>query len=623
MSETNTKIKFQVEGIQALRDDMSKILKDTITQSKLLIDTNKEFIGVVKQQIDLLKERRDLMNPVNGSQIPSVSNVAPNFIPPRVNTPGDPQSQTRVAPGYIDGLNVPGADQPITRNQAEIKRTVRQLAQAILDQKKLVDGTKDYIAQQQQLLERTKDVNEKKLIKEEINAAKKALREDQGDLRDLTRQREQARLNIDGSSEQKEKQGLNIGKLQSLGAAMLINPLNTRDPFQGGIDMGQDASSVMMLSGGKMGWYGLALGAVVGLGKMQYDMLTDIETPAAKMARLQGERPEKYLDFRRNKYASIGVGRAEMLENRAELLKALGRDSSNDLTGLLALQKGFDVSSGDLLGLARTGRGENDFNMSRVFSGLYTGLQYAGLGKEKTEALIPDYLKLLTELGQEQLSTLGEVNSGINTRLITALSGESRLQSPEALRTAIQSITKGLSEAPTPQLEALQFRSISKAFPGKSYWDIEKIRQAPLAEGNEQYLPEYMRSIKSMTSSRTEFEMAVSAAFKLSPLIAESVVEAFNKGDFDQLTKEIKPGLSQDDILKRAGEAVNRFDRVVGEFENFKTGLLTEDTSNAITRIANSLEKLGQDKKISTSDALKTPLGPAYTSIMALYSLFK
>ena len=594
MSETNTKIKFQVEGIQALRDDMSKVLKDTITQSKLLIDTNKEFIGVVRQQIDLLKERRDLMNPVNGSQISPVSNIAPNFIPPRVNVPGENQSQTRVAPGYIDGLNVPGADQPITRNQAEIKRTIRQLSQAILDQKKLVDGTKEYIAQQQQLLERTKDVNEKRLIKEEINAAKKALREDQGELRDLTRQREQERLNVNDSSEQKEKQGLNIGKLQSFGAAMLINPLSSKDPFQGAMGMGQNASSAMMMAGGKMGWAGLALGAAIGLGKMQYDMIAEMEPPAAKMARLQGGRPESYLDISRNKYASIGVGRAEMLENRAELLKALGRDSSVDLTGLLALQKGFDVSSGDLLGLARTGRGEKDFNMSRVFSGLYTGLQYAGLGKEKTEALIPDYLKLLTELGQEQLSTLGEVSSGVNTRLIAALSGESRLQSPEALRTAIQGITRGLSEAPTPQLEALQFRAISKAFPGKSYWDIEKIRQAPLAEGNEQYLPEYMRSIKSMTSSGTEFEMAVSAAFKLSPLIAESVVKAFNKGDFDQLTKEIKPGLSQDDILKRATDAVSRFEKAVAEFEDIKTGEITKGVSDGVSGVVEVLSKINE-----------------------------
>lgn len=599
----DSKIKFSVEGIQVLRDDMSKVLKDTITQSKLLIETNKEFVGILQQQIKLLRERKELMGPT-GSSVVSGSSATPS------------------SSGTITGLNVPGTDQPITRNQGEIKRTVQQLSQAILDQKKLVDGTKDYIQQQKQLLEKTHDVNQKKAIQDEIREAKKALLEDQGDLRDLQRKREQANLEArEVTKGEPGKPGPNLrpSMIQSLGTAMLINPINSSDPVQGAMGAGQNISSMMMMSGGKMGWVGLGLGLTVGLAGAQIQLLKEIMPHASRVARLRGGQVEDYLESN-NKYSDLGYTRSQVLENRAGAIKALGIDSSSNLSTMLALQKGFDVSQGDLTGLMRAGRGDKNFDLQRVFSNTYAGLQYAGLGKEKTEAFIPEYLKILTELGQKQLESLGKVDYGVNTRILSVFSSAgNRLRNPDTVRGVVNDFYQGLTNASSPQVEALQFQALGKAFPGKSLWQLEKIREEPFSESNMKYTEGFLQNLKGVSSSKEDLERIISQVFfgGGKKNLSEEIATLLNKpgGIFDIKKVLDEQGITQQQVYERALGAVDRFDKLVAKWEEVKFTNATEKLSTAMDDLA---EKLGRvnlfiDKKVNTQSVLRGFMTPGIT----------
>ena len=584
----DSKIKFSVEGIQVLRDDMSKVLKDTITQSKLLIETNKEFVGILQQQIKLLRERKELMGPT-GSSVVSGSSATPS------------------SSGTITGLNVPGTDQPITRNQGEIKRTVQQLSQAILDQKKLVDGTKDYIQQQKQLLEKTHDVNQKKAIQDEIREAKKALLEDQGDLRDLQRKREQANLEareVTKGAPGKPGPNLRPSMIQSLGTAMLINPINSSDPVQGAMGAGQNISSTMMMSGGKMGWVGLGLGLGLGLAGAQVQLLREIMPHASRVARLRGGQVESYLE-RNNKYSDLGYTRSQVLENRAGAIKALGIDSSSDLSTMLALQKGFDVSQGDLTGLMRAGRGDKNFDLQRVFSNTYAGLQYAGLGKEKTEAFIPEYLKILTELGQKQLESLGKVDYGVNTRILSVFSSAgNRLRNPDTVRGVVNDFYQGLTNASSPQVEALQFQALGKAFPGKSLWQLEKVREEPFSESNMKYTEEFLQNLKGVSSSKEDLERIISQVFfgGGKKNLSEEIATLLNKpgGIFDIKKALDEQGITQQQVYERALGAVDRFDKLVAKWEEVKFTNATEKLSTAMDDLAEKLSSVNLfiDKKV-------------------------
>ena len=599
----DSKIKFSVEGIQVLRDDMSKVLKDTITQSKLLIETNKEFVGILQQQIKLLRERKELMGPT-GSSVVSGSSATPS------------------SSGTITGLNVPGTDQPITRNQGEIKRTVQQLSQAILDQKKLVDGTKDYIQQQKQLLEKTHDVNQKKAIQDEIREAKKALLEDQGDLRDLQRKREQANLEareVTKGAPGKPGPSLRPSMIQSLGTAMLINPINSSDPVQGAMGAGQNISSMMMMSGGKMGWVGLGLGLGVGLAGAQVQLLREIMPHASRVARLRGGQVESYLESN-NRYSDLGYTRSQVLENRAGAIKALGIDSSSNLSTMLALQKGFDVSQGDLTGLMRAGRGDKNFDLQRVFSNTYAGLQYAGLGKEKTEAFIPEYLKILTELGQKQLESLGKVDYGVNTRILSVFSSAgNRLRNPDTVRGVVNDFYQGLTNASSPQVEALQFQALGKAFPGKSLWQLEKIREEPFSKSNMKYTEEFLQNLKGVSSSKEDLERTISQVFfgGGKKNLSEEIATLLNKpgGIFDIKKVLDEQGITQQQVYERALGAVDRFDKPVAKWEEVKFTNATEKLSTAMDDLA---EKLGRvnlfiDKKVNIQSVLRGFMTPGIT----------
>lgn len=582
----DSKIKFSVEGIQVLRDDMSKVLKDTITQSKLLIETNKEFVGILQQQIKLLRERRELMGPTGSSVVSGGSAISPPS-------------------GTITGLNVPGTDQPITRNQGEIKRTIQQLSQAILDQKRLVDGTKDYIQQQKQLLEKTHDVNQRKVIQDEIREAKKALNEDQGDLRELQRKREQA--NLDAREAPKRAPGgsnIRPSMIQSLGTAMLINPINSSDPVQGAMGAGQNISSMMMMSGGKMGWVGLGLGLGVGLAGAQVQLLREIMPHASRVARLRGGQLESYLESN-NRYSDLGYTRSQVLENRAGAIKALGIDSSSNLSTMLALQKGFDVSQGDLTGLMRAGRGDKNFDLQRVFSNTYAGLQYAGLGKEKTEAFIPEYLKILTELGQKQLESLGKVDYGVNTRILSVFSSAgNRLRNPDTVRGVVNDFYQGLTNASSPQVEALQFQALGKAFPGKSLWQLEKIREEPFSESNMKYTEGFLQNLKGVSSSKEDLERTISQVFfgGGKKNLSEEIATLLNKpgGIFDIKKVLDEQGITQQQVYERALGAVDRFDKLVAKWEEVKFTNATEKLSTAMDDLAEKLDlvNLSIDKKV-------------------------
>ena len=583
----DSKIKFSIEGLQTLRDEMAKVYRESVAQSKLLLDSNKEFVVVLQSQIKLLQERRDLLGPPPSSTASNPSNN--QYLPPTVT-------------GTVTGLNNPGSDQPITRTQSEIKRTVRELSQAILDQKKLVDGTKEYIKDQKQLLEGTSDPRKRKGIQSEIDAAKLALRQDQGDLKELQRQREQARLNP-GTSPNQQGPNLRPSMIQGLGTAMLINPLNSQDPVQGAVGMGQNLSSMMMMAGGKMGWVGLGLGLGVGIAGAQVQLLKDVMPAAARMSRLTGSGINSFLE-RNNEFSELGYTRSQVLENRAAALKALGQDSSSNLSTMLALQKGFDVSQGDLTGLMRAGRGDKNFDLQRVFSNTYAGLQYAGLGKQKTEAFIPEYLKILTELGQKQLETLGKVDYGVNTRVLSVISGAGeRLQNPDTARGVLNKLYQGLTSAQTPQVEALQFQALSKAFPGKSLLGLEMIREEPFSKDGMKYTEAMMQNIKNYSVSKDDRIRNISNIFGTNLNLSAELSNLFDKpgGIFDVQKKlEENKGITEQEVYKRALGAADKFDVLLAKWENVKWGEATTDLINILDKTSSILNKV--DKALSAAD---------------------
>ena len=68
----------------------------------------------------------------------------------------------------------------------------------------------------------------------------------------------------------------------------------------------------------------------------------------------------------------------------------------------------------------------------------------------------------------------------LNSTIIASIAalGE-EFQNPEVLRYVVQGLKSGLMQAATPQVEALQYSSLSQFAPNASLWQLEKMRANP------------------------------------------------------------------------------------------------------------------------------------------------
>ena len=103
-------------------------------------------------------------------------------------------------------------------------------------------------------------------------------------------------------------------------------------------------------------------------------------------------------------------------------------------------------------------------------------------------------MKILVSLNEKQLESQGEVNTALNGKIIAALSGiDDSMKNPQFLAGALDKFYAGLSNASSPQVEALQYETLSQIAPNASLWQLEKMRQNPLE--NIDYLRGFIQNL--------------------------------------------------------------------------------------------------------------------------------
>lgn len=582
---SDSKIRFSVEGIQELKGAMGSVLKETALQAKLIEASNKEFTKNLQQQIELLKQRKSLLTETPSGAINS-----------NVNLPSTPTSSSSQETSSVET-----AFQTTKKSTRELQQLLVSLNRKIVEQKRWVTETQDDVQKRKELMQKANYAN-KDQATAEYKASLKALKDDRKRLRDLKDEKDDVSLDLKEAARRdrfrdKDK-GLTPSMVQSFAMSNLINPITSRDPINAATSTAQNVSASMMMAGGKMGWIGLGLGLGVAVAGAQTQLLREIMPSASRIAKQRGGKADDYINYGRNEYAELGFDRKTVLENQASIISSLGRNNLVALKSSLGIQAGFDVSQQDLSGVMRAGRGDSNFDLGRTFTKLYNGLR-VGLGKEKTEAFIPEYLRILTEQGQKQLESLGKVDFGINTRFMTFLSGGSdRLKNPDTLRSVMGQVYGGLTNASTPQVEALQYQTLSKLFPGKSLWELQKKREAPLESGNESYLPEFIKNLRTVSSSQEEFERNISNVFGIGKNIASDLGKDWGKEGWEtRFKKEIGGGITEQDIYKRGVDAVDKFAAATAKWENVLVGDFTKTVSEGISKMVTSLEILAAGKQ--------------------------
>ena len=552
----NANIRFNIEGLQEVRGGMERVLEVTMRQADILSRSNEKTIESLRQQIALIDERNrrfyELGNPLN--------------------TPG---VHTTI-PGVPFNTGVGAGDRPDTE-----PRGIDALVQLI---------------------------------------SEKGIKLDEATIRAIRGGYDTPNNPEDKPAPAPPSESPDSDRtsrfLSGFLLSNIINPIRQRDPLSASATVLENTGMGMMNMGmmkmGKgLGIAGLILTVLIEVGRgLGLDIISDTEPYAAQSARTFGGRTNEYLamgnveldPFRRNlgtnPYMNLGYNRSQVLQNQILAATSLGTRDQENLRSFLQLRTATSLSDSDLQSLNRIGRGERNFSLERSVGTLFGGIRSTGRTEEQSLIMLPEYLKLLTDLGKQQVDLLGEVNTGVNTRILSAFSRVSpRLNNPDVLRGVVNDVYRNLQGAVNPQVEALQFRSLQRARPGQSLWEYEKMRENPFSEQSQRYLPNFLSELQQMSNGTVEdFARNISGALfgGSRKQISEDIAKAFQSGNFNLASSIIRDNreLTGEDLQRRALDAVNRFDKLAAVWEQVKIGDITSSIDALIEMLSAKLESI-------------------------------
>ena len=207
-------------------------------------------------------------------------------------------------------------------------------------------------------------------------------------------------------------------------------------------------------------------------------------------------------------------------------------------------------------------------------------------------ALLPEYLQTLIGLSQQQLQTLGEVDQGINVRMIAGISAlDEAFKNPDVLRGVVSSLQGGLTNASSPQVEALQYSVLSRANPGASLFELQKTRERGLSDPK--YASMYLTQLRDVSGGSDErFYLNIASAFGMSASMAEKVGGRFAAGDIDSIIDLAGTGSAAGEIAGRAGRG-----RGTSEIE-ISTAKFTSQFQQTGKDLVDGMVKLSDNIKI-------------------------
>lgn len=222
-------------------------------------------------------------------------------------------------------------------------------------------------------------------------------------------------------------------------------------------------------------------------------------------------------------FTSIGLKDAEAYEKLAAYYAANINLKQSDLK----FEKGFNISSGTIDALLRSFREDiaNGLGASVVGVDFLQGLsKKGGIEWNEVRGYSEDYLKILVELNQKQLETVGQTNALISGNVVQSIAQlDTHFGDPTILTSVVQGIESGLTQAKNPQIEALQYYALAQANPGASIWEMQMMKENPFGRESVGYFSNFLESLLS-TGNLEDAKFNIMNTFDLSAHQTEYLV---------------------------------------------------------------------------------------------------
>lgn len=196
-------------------------------------------------------------------------------------------------------------------------------------------------------------------------------------------------------------------------------------------------------------------------------------------------------------------------------------------------------------------------------------------------SLLPEYLNMLVQIGNEQLKQTGEVNIGVNSKMINAISRmDESFKNPNVLGGVVQGLRGGLDMSSSKQVQALQFGVLSRMAPGKSLFKYREMMEDPFSKESQQYLPDFLKELESLSGGNKD-------------MYADYISQVFFGGKKLGISKKIAEGGKLSDLMKEIGTGGG-----VDFAERAKAGYGTSDLESMNTKVINMFQDNGEKMKV-------------------------
>lgn len=383
--------------------------------------------------------------------------------------------------------------------------------------------------------------------------------------------------------------------------------IGSQSAIDASLRLGQVGSGQMMQTGAGMG--GLAGGAVMGAAAVigaslfaaaKGAMISGAAEPS--FMRMAGIGGGSYSDYRGfgEEAENYGYTRDIVAQRRADMSLAglTTRGSGQAALESLQMERGLGLSSGLTQQLERFQRpGMSNISTMETTQQMIAYLRATGVVKGGDMSALPEYLQSLVSLSQQQLTVLGSVDTGVNTKMIASISNlDNTFKNPDVLGKIVSSFNQGLTTAPNEQIEALQYTVLNQIAPGKNIFELKKMREDPFGtslsaeieqakkEGNvdkvkqletertqrQDYLPSLLEFLKTISPNRNIFEANILEMFpQLGSLtMASKVAGGFESGNLQEMLGRDISKDPKTDIQGRALDATGIYTREVAKFTN-------------------------------------------------------
>lgn len=402
--------------------------------------------------------------------------------------------------------------------------------------------------------------------------------------------------------------------LKNLAMSALIRPIQSKDPFQAGIGLAENAGTSLMALGGKAGWAGAALATVAAIIGARYNAVAEVAPTAAQASRLLGGEWTSYVPADRRIADTYGLQRNDVLQRQMALGRALGtsrvsRVGSSEFETALLWEATTSLSGGDIEAYARSIRGSREGTLGRGMSSYFDMLNRSGVTRDKIFTQMSEYLGQLVSLNKEQLDKWGSSDTNLSTALYSMVAGvlpRTAENNPELIGRLAQNLYSGMSTASSRQIEALQYMTASRVMGNRGGWyQARMMREDPFGqmegpspeerERRQQYARELMRQYRGAAGSTEGFAYLLEKQFGFTANQSYAFAKQYDKGEFDfskfqdEARKVSDTSKKEDELRQRLPSTVDDISKLLASWEGVKLGKNVDDIREAVQSISKLL----------------------------------